>query len=283
MGAISDGKFNSVAEYNKQQRALYTRMYGSGVQTQSPFGQLLTGFATQGIWTLAEKLGAKEESSDNEVEKEDNSAVADTIRADIAEKLKKVECSNINEVESKLEAASTALQSIGNELAAKQSRLESVEAQIQLLSPLPGTENEIPTTLEVVNNQNVPQGWLSDLLKEKETLVAEIAELTKKQETQEKQCTSLAATYEDLQTLSKQLLKAEGQDAIVQLTNEQTKNYTDAVKELKEAIQKGDKGKQKEAALEIEAAYEAYYKANPAIRNKTLDKGYELAKQYLPQ
>jgi len=74
---------------------------------------------------------------------------------------------------------------------------------------------------------------------------------------------------DDLKTLSKQLKKAEGKDAIESLTNDDTSNITNLIKKMNNAQISGDKEKEGKYKKELEKALKEYVK-NPENKNKTI-------------
>ena len=74
---------------------------------------------------------------------------------------------------------------------------------------------------------------------------------------------------EDLKTLSKQLKKAEGRDAIESLTNDDTANITNLIKKMNNAQITGNKDKEAKCKKELEEALKEYVK-NPDNKNKTI-------------
>lgn len=76
----------------------------------------------------------------------------------------------------------------------------------------------------------------------------------------------------DLKELERQLKKADGRDAIENLTNEDTADISDILKQIKSAQANGDSAKVGKLQEKLEKAIEKYYENHEVGDNKTFDK-----------
>lgn len=324
MGAISDGSFREVANYNKQRRAAYTLQNGGGVETHNPWGAALATALPSLFMTLGSKLGNMYDSEPVD-DGEDSSALAESIQADIKTELKKVECTDISEVQPRLQLAQSGNFDSYPDITEKESKLANLnETYTQKSNSLTNTNDAISSLYkeaialeQQINYSAATSGYsvdgipqytetelqnmqsrlktLNNEIKEKEAakkeLESELTDLKNEQNTlsaeisndKAKVIETLQESLDNLTVLKKQLKKAEGRDAIEELTNDETKSFTSELKKLQEAIKSGNQDSINKHASKLEEAYDAYKEAHPGVTNKTIEAGYKAAEKYIPK
>lgn len=269
MGAITDGSFRDVAKSNKEYRAQYTRMYGGGYETHSPFGSLLTSFSTQAIWTIAEKLEARADKPEEEIdETETYSAAAESLRQDIQAELNANGCSNISEVQVKLQTTQAEYETLNLQFTSKNNELSGINGDLKNLANLGLTQEEYDNRYK-------------ELTAKGEALSKELETLKPQLEAKKKEAEQIADSLSDLLAYQKQLKKIVGRDAIEELTNDETKKFSNSLNDLKKAIASGNEEKINSQALKVKKAYEEFTAAHPDNKNKTMQTGYEFALKYI--
>ncbi len=273
MGAISDGSFRDVATYNKQMRELYTLQNGGGYETHSVWGSALATALPSLFMTLGSKIGASD-GSDAESETGDSSKLAEDIQADIDNTLSNVGCSDISEVQTKLQTAQSDLQKINTDINSKESQITQLSKQISELTRV--TEDEYDSPELMLNKAKAEQ-----LNAQKAALEAELKALKAQQTEKKEEVEKYSQALNNLKTLQKQLKKAEGRDAIENLVNNESKDFSKALTELRDAIQSGNQDLVNTKALLVEDAYNKYLKEHPDAKNRTIERGYDSVKKYI--
>ncbi len=292
MGAISDGSFREVAKYNKDYRAQYTLVHGSGQQVHNPWASLGINLASSIFTTVLSKIESGTDSTTIDDTSASDPELAASIQDDIDNELEKTGCSDISEVKLRLQLAQggnfdfdsnitsqkEALNTTVSDLTGKYSELNNVTKQLEFAKQEAQYFPDNAPTLDVEaleKQQKKLQGDIEKLEKQQQEQQAEL------KEAQEKIIQDLQQSLDNLTVLQKQLKKLEGKDAIEKLTNEETKDFTSVLKKLQNAIKSGDQDKINKYALELEGAYNDYREEHPEVENKTLESGYKLAKQYI--
>lgn len=270
MGAISDGSFREVANYNKQRRAAYTLQNGGGVETHNPWGAALATALPSLFMTLGSKLGNMYDSEPVD-DGEDSSALAESIQADIKTELKKVECTDISEVQLRLQLAqsgnfdsypditnkqnelkgkteeletkNTELNSINSNLSTARSSLRDAQTSLaeysQKLSTLMSQQismqakpNQFPDSAQL-SIQNEIESLTNKIKKLQEsinTLNSNIATLDGEKTTKEAECNSLQAEKTKLENEIK-----DAKTEVVKTLQQSLDNLTALKKQLKQA------------------------------------------------
>ena len=292
MGAISDGSFREVAKYNKDYRAQYTLVHGSGQQVHNPWASLGINLAGSIFTTVLSKIESGTDSTPIDDTSASDPELAASIQEDIDKELEKTGCADISEVKLRLQLAQSgnfdfdsnitskqeALNTTVSDLTGKYSELNNVTKQLEFAKQEAQYFPDNAPTLDVTELEEQLQDLQKDVRKLEKQQQEQQAEL---KEAQEKMVQDLQQSLDNLTALQKQLKRVEGRDAIEELTNDKTKNFTSVLKKLQNAIKTGNQEKINKYALELEDAYNDYTEEHPDVQNKTLESGYKLAQQYI--
>lgn len=266
MGAIADG---SAKIYTKDfDIAQYNRTYGN--DKHSFLGLTLSSMIPQILAGVSNTLGEKINSEDNNSSESDNKSI-EVIQEDINKKLGEVGCSDISEVEAKIEQNQVELSRIENNIDGLNStiqncnsRILSLKTQIEYLESLPSGENnnaqinELKTQLEALETQL-------------ETAQIDLEEAQKYQEVLSGNIAKYKDAENEIKILEKQLKKIAGKESVDNLINEDTGSITKLLKELRKAQESGNSNKINVANTNLQKAKESYYENHKEGDNKTID------------
>ena len=275
MGAISDGSFNYLKEYSREQRAQYTYLNGGGYETHSTWGSALATALPSLFMTLSSKLEGAEVDTPVTSDKTDLSPEAVDIQKDIDNVLQAAGCADISEVQTKLQTSQSELKDINSQITSNSREIRTLNSTISDLEKAVKAVGNDSLDVNEINKQIV------DLKQKVTELEAEKKKLETKQEEKVSEVEKYSQALENLKTLQKQLKKVEGRDAIEELVNNESKDFSKAFKELRDAIQSGNQDVIDEKALALKTSYDNYVSAHPHTHNSMVEKGYNSMKKYV--
>ena len=304
MGAISDGSFREVANYNKQMRAAYTLQHGGGHEVHNPWAILGVNFATSIFGTALNKFGNMYDSEPVD-DGEDSSALAESIQADIKTELKKVECTDISEVQLRLQLAQSGNFDSYPDITGKESELAKLnETYSQKSDILTNTNDEISSLYQVaialeqqINYSAATSGYsldgipkytetqLQEMKSQLKTVTDEINKKETEKENLEKELTTLQTEKAELEN---EINNAKTE--VVKTLQQSLDNLTALKKQLKQAegrdaIEELTNDETKSFTSELKKLQEAIKSGNKDSINKhasKLKEAYDAYKEAHP-
>ena len=300
MGAISDGSFRDVATYNKQMRELYTLQNGGGYETHSVWGSALATALPPLFMTLGSKLENMYDSEPVD-DSEDSSALAESIKDDINKELEKTGCSDISEVQLRLQLAQSGNFDSYPDITGKESELAKLnETYSQKSDILTNTNDEISSLYQVaialeqqINYSAATSGYsldgipkytetqLQEMKSQLKTVTDEINKKETEKENLEKELTTLQTEKAELEN---EINNAKTE--VVKTLQQSLDNLTALKKQLKQAegrdaIEELTNDETKSFTSELKKLQEAIKSGNKDSINKHASKLKEAYYAYI--
>ena len=291
MGAFLDTttqykqKYGDIAEINRQ----------NGVQAHNPWAMMGVNLVTTGIFIAAQTAGQWGCSSKNDGEL---SPVGQQIQQEIDEILTNGNYTDVSDVDTQHKAKTLELTEVNQNITTLTTSLGAIRTKLAGLNRQIQNATHDQAYYDQLEGEVPGAGWEQQLKDQKliKDLNKQVLTLKEQERTQNTKLleeqgkvkpltddiAKLAKDFSDLQSLGKQLRKAEGRYAIQDLTNETTQDLSSAFKKLNKAVQKGDQKQIDKAALEVEEAYKAYTGQLNGEKNKH-EVSYKLAEKYITE
>ncbi|MBE7711627.1 MAG: hypothetical protein E7Z92_05760 [Cyanobacteria bacterium SIG31] len=301
MGRISDGTFNFYGKKLGQYDITKDANWITRANQEASFAMGITQTATNSIFGFClwaadpERGGGGGSSTVNPNNDGKLGATGEEIKAEIEQTLKGVGYNDIASLNAGIESQKITIAQFNKKVTECDDKIRSSNSTIQNLEAsqqyyqgiLSDTNN--PKYNEAQKKLPTIKAKLDKAREEKEEAEIDKNEYTNNLKILNGDLAKLNAAKANIDQLQAALIKAEkrdGKDVIENMTNQDTKEFTTLLGDLRKAITTGDQNKIDKAALALNTQYENYLKKVGGDQNKLpthINSGYAAAKRYIPK